>query len=94
MSGVGAIVVVVARWSGSKGGKMPEDTQLAWEVVDGDFTAVACAKCANAFLAERGITHPIGENYSDESAGVYAQEDTFGQHSDFGHTCDCGVKLG
>lgn len=64
-----------------------------WEIVDNDFTEIACEKCAHAFLAERGIQHELGKNYADEKSGVYAQEDVFGEH-DYGHKCVCGVVLG
>ena len=75
---------------------MTISVNTTWEIVDNDFADVACAKCANVFLREHGVSnHTVGENYSNEQTGVYAQEDVFGQHSGEGHTCSgCGILLG
>ncbi len=74
-------------------GVMKMTTNNVWEIVDNDFVEIACATCANNFLAERGIQHELGKNYTDEASGIYAHEDVYGEH-DFGHKCLCGLVLG
>ena len=72
-------------------------TNNVWEIVDNDFVDVACAKCAHDFLVERGVKdHTVGENYYNADAGLFAQEDVFGEHNscEHDHTCVCGKELG
>ena len=69
-------------------------TNNVWEIVDNDFVDVACAKCAHDFLVERGVKdHAVGENYYNADAGLFAQEDVFGEHAGQEHRCNCGVDL-
>jgi hypothetical protein len=69
--------------------------KTVWEIVDNDFTDVACVDCAHDFVVERGFEHVLGNNFSNEEADVHISEDIYGNHgSDCDHVCQCGVVLG
>ena len=78
---------------------MPEiNLNTLWEIVDNGSADVACAPCVVEWLDGKGIyNHKVGTEYRNETLGVYATEDVFGEHRDCGqpHFCSgCGKVIG
>jgi len=67
-----------------------------WEVQEGGSPWVSCQECVYDWLQEIGETDAkYGENYQNDSKGIYVSVDFFHQLTEeFQHSClGCGVEL-